>query len=550
MASLLAMHFIPNDPYGVLGSIIYHESHFPNLEGLFRLMGVVHLYRSSGIHFFTFFMGLDFLILWTGRKLRIRAKTAHLCSLLGIGICGFSIWKLQGFPISVVRPLLGFLLRKWFRERGVTAKTLFPLSLTLFLEWIITRDQGFSPGAMHYYFAVAGSLIALDTHQNESTGRLHLRMALYSWIPGAMIDLIRDHLISFMTPIFSLLSIPIISFILYPLTLLSVLLKGAISEPLIRVWGLFLKGLIWIIDVTPHFALTSSRSIVLAFLLTLLIQILKNRLTQVRNLKSGMISGIVLLILFRVGWPTSTHHQVVQWNVGQGDAALVQSDRRNELVDVGPARGQSVETWIRRLSRDGVQQLDSVLLTHLDLDHRGGLSRILPVVKVSCLEIYSRQQKEPRGLDLLKWIHHEFPETEVRGEGCIQGMRVAWFQSQRRGSAGNEWMAGVYYELDHEKAYFALGDGDQSQELQFGKTFQSFILNHPKRIWKVGHHGSKFSSDPEFLKWLHPEQLWISVGAKNPYHHPSLETLARLSTLPGQIQRTDESGDLSATSSE
>ena len=108
-------------------------------------------------------------------------------------------------------------------------------------------------------------------------------------------------------------------------------------------------------------------------------------------------------------------------------------------------------------------------------------------------------------------------------------------------------MAGIYHELDSNKAYFALGDGDQTQELSYGKRFQVEISNHPEKIWKVSHHGSKFSSNPEFLSELDPDQFWISVGRKNTYHHPHPLTLLRLSHLRGVIHRTDVEGELEAS---
>ena len=59
---------------------------------------------------------------------------------------------------------------------------------------------------------------------------------------------------------------------------------------------------------------------------------------------------------------------------------------------------------------------------------------------------------------------------------------------------------------------------------------------------KVAHHGSRGSSTPEFLRAVAPLVAVISVGARNPYGHPSPDTLARLAAASAAIYRTDHDG--------
>lgn len=46
--------------------------------------------------------------------------------------------------------------------------------------------------------------------------------------------------------------------------------------------------------------------------------------------------------------------------------------------------------------------------------------------------------------------------------------------------------------------------------------------------FKLGHHGSKTSSNPDFLRAIHPKQVFISAGRKNRFGHPHQETLTTL----------------------
>jgi competence protein ComEC len=61
-------------------------------------------------------------------------------------------------------------------------------------------------------------------------------------------------------------------------------------------------------------------------------------------------------------------------------------------------------------------------------------------------------------------------------------------------------------------------------------------------VLKVGHHGSKNSTTPEFLAAMQPLVAIISSGEGNPYGHPSPETLERLEGAGVRILRTDRDG--------
>jgi competence protein ComEC len=61
-------------------------------------------------------------------------------------------------------------------------------------------------------------------------------------------------------------------------------------------------------------------------------------------------------------------------------------------------------------------------------------------------------------------------------------------------------------------------------------------------LLKVGHHGSRSSSTPEFLAAVTPVYGVISVGRKNFYGHPRHETLDKLQGAHVRTYRTDMFG--------
>jgi competence protein ComEC len=61
-------------------------------------------------------------------------------------------------------------------------------------------------------------------------------------------------------------------------------------------------------------------------------------------------------------------------------------------------------------------------------------------------------------------------------------------------------------------------------------------------VLKVGHHGGKNSTMPDFLAAVAPQISIISAGEENPYGHPSPELLQRLGESGTRLLRTDRDG--------
>lgn len=61
-------------------------------------------------------------------------------------------------------------------------------------------------------------------------------------------------------------------------------------------------------------------------------------------------------------------------------------------------------------------------------------------------------------------------------------------------------------------------------------------------VLKVGHHGSKTSSDKEFINEMNSKYGIISVGKNNRYGHPNKEVLNNLAD--SKIYRTDRDGSI------
>jgi competence protein ComEC len=95
--------------------------------------------------------------------------------------------------------------------------------------------------------------------------------------------------------------------------------------------------------------------------------------------------------------------------------------------------------------------------------------------------------------------------------------------------------------------FTALLTGDCEQEGQ--DNIKRVIHNNPDifnniDLLKVAHHGSKYTTDTEFLEMIKPRIALISCGEDNRYGHPHSEVLERLADIGTIIYRTDISGEI------
>ena len=95
----------------------------------------------------------------------------------------------------------------------------------------------------------------------------------------------------------------------------------------------------------------------------------------------------------------------------------------------------------------------------------------------------------------------------------------------------------IYTELDGYKFMF-MGDASIATEKEILDKYNLPNID----VLKVGHHGSKTSSDKDFINEINPKYSIISVGKNNRYGHPNKEVLDNLKN--SKIYRTDQDGSI------
>ena len=271
----------------------------------------------------------------------------------------------------------------------------------------------------------------------------------------------------------------------------------------------------------------------------------------------GVVRLIGLLICVTAGltlwnlWATRPDGKlhVTFLDVGQGDAAVITTPRgRIQLIDTGRIdlegkwdMGERVITPY--LKRRGINRIDSLLLTHPDADHIGGATTLLKSFHVSTLFENELDDKKP--------LFHEIQSiAKIRGVNRVV---------LREGSTLQLDDAVLEYVLSPFSASATMKDNDRGIALllDYGKCKLLFMADVESStearlvhnsvdlhadLLKVGHHGSRTSTTPEFLSAVSPSYAIISVGAHNRYGHPSLDVVDRLSDANIKVSRTDLNG--------
>ena len=93
-------------------------------------------------------------------------------------------------------------------------------------------------------------------------------------------------------------------------------------------------------------------------------------------------------------------------------------------------------------------------------------------------------------------------------------------------------------------SFIFTGDAEETSEQDMISTGMNLDCD----VLSIGHHGSASSTTWDFLEATSPSYAVISCGTNNQYHHPSADTMGRLSDMGIPVFRTDKQGTIIAVS--
>jgi competence protein ComEC len=535
-------------PYvGVLNALaIGEQSSIPAAQWqIFTRTGVNHLMSISGLHI-TMLAGLVFTIfywLWCQSShllLWLPARKAAAVAGLFVAI-SYAFMSGYGVPAQRTVYMLAAVAATLWASRNIAPSQLLSSALMVVLlldPWaVISPGFWLSFGAVALIFYITANRF-LTRNWLVEYGRIQWAMSL-GLIP---LLLAMFQQVSVVSPIANAFAIPLISFIVVPLTLMGAILQFdwplqlahyAMSNTMLALeWLNNLPTAVWTQHAPPSWSIVIGMLGVFWILLP-------------RGFPSRYLGFILLLPMFLIE-PAILPYGNLRlsiFDVGQGLAVAAQTSNHALLYDTGPLFNTEANSGNRilipALKGMGITQLDKLILTHNDSDHTGGALSIMQAMPIN---VVSSTLPEDSPI-LLKSI--------IR-ERCSEGQKWEW--------------DGVYFEMLHPTVDIILDekirDNDKGCVLRISTGENSVLLtadieksserrlleHYPDKlnstIMVVPHHGSKTSSTPEFVNTVAARYAIFTSGYRNQFGHPKPEIIERYRTLGSALLRTDQDGAL------
>lgn len=227
-------------------------------------------------------------------------------------------------------------------------------------------------------------------------------------------------------------------------------------------------------------------------------------------------------------------------DVGQGSATLLKSGRHAMLIDTGDSdQGTKIQLY---LTKQGVENLDYLVLTHPDADHIGGAPVIITKFGIGQLFLsnYEKDNKTTQKVrDAMQYKGLTASDYQVGDTFALGNASFTILAPVKEYADSNNASIVIMVQNGNNRFLFT---GDCEAEAEADLIASGADLSAD--VYLTGHHGSDTASSQAFMDAVSPTYAVISCGEGNSYGHPHAEVLNRFRSMGIQVFRTDEQGSV------
>lgn len=231
-------------------------------------------------------------------------------------------------------------------------------------------------------------------------------------------------------------------------------------------------------------------------------------------------------------------------DVGQGDAAFLQTPTgKNILIDAGvwsPGSNSGKQILLPFFKENNIQKLNAVFLSHPHADHIGGIKDLINEIDIDTIYNSGFEYESNLYRDYISLANSkEIPVISLNAGTTIdidESLLILVLGPEKGKFNNDPNQHSLVLNIIHgENEFLFTGDAGEDQERRLVENYGHLLDTD---FLKVGHHGSKTSSELFFLQEVTPEVAVVSVAEKNRFGHPHPEAVERLESTHSDIYYT------------
>lgn len=490
----------------------------------YRENGISHLFALSGLHVSIFSSILLFIL----KKLRFKEILNYV--LIFIFLLLFSF--ITGFSPSILRATLLFFLLGINKVFYLNIRTLDILYLVFIILVIINPFIIYNLSFILSFTAAFFLIFSSDLLKGKNYFVSLFKVSLLSYFASLPLSIYYFGYTNLLGTILNLVFVPLVSFVVFPLTLLTFIISKFYS--ILNITTNLLESLSLLFNKFKIIIYFPRINLIFVFIyLSILMLYIKFKK------KICLYLIIVLLIFFKIRPYMDNNTYIYYIDVGQGDSILVVTPHLNKtiLIDTGGivSFNENYKSNIVKnktipfFRRIGINKVDYLFLTHGDYDHAGEANELLSNFCVKKVFINKGNIN-----NIEKKINNK--EVLTLKNFVIDNIKVNSLNNNVFNNENDDSTILLFNIYDYK--FLFMGDASIKTEEYL---LNNYILPNVD-ILKVGHHGSYTSTSTDFINVIKPKYSVISVGENNIYKHPNKSVLDILDNT--KLFRTDVDGTI------